>query len=285
MKMAQKTNNHHLFRVPKVEIAIGRMDFVLDRCRGKKVLHLGCVDEGLTEERIRSGELLHFKLKNVAVEVWGVDISKEGVRLLQEHGVGNLVVGNIEQIDEIEQLKGHKFDIILLTEVLEHLNNPGRFLIGVKKLFNSNTTMIVTVPNGLRLTGLMRQIKGYEFVHPDHNYWFSYKTIETLMKKNGYHIEKILVYTFFDYTLSFREVVRKIWRRIFRQNISPKNMKDTEKQLHVKQQRLLVPAFSLFKRIPEILLRKYIHKRNPFFVADGIIVVVKPEEAQTNDQS
>ena len=186
----RKNNNPHLFQVPKFATVIGRMDFVLNKCAGKKVLHLGCVDEGLTEERIRSGKLLHFKLKNVAVELWGVDISKEGVRLLQEHGVGNLVVSNIEQIDEIEELKKHNFDIILLTEVLEHLNNPGLFLQRVKKLFYSNTTMIVTVPNGLRLTGLMRQIKGYEFVHPDHNYWFSYKTFETLMKKMAIILKK-----------------------------------------------------------------------------------------------
>lgn len=159
------------------------MNFVLNRCKGKKVLHLGCVDEGLTPERIKSGELLHFKLIDVATEVIGVDISKKGIQLLQEHGVDNLIWGNIEQIDEIKELRGHNFDIILLTEVLEHLNNPGLFLQGVKKLFDRNTIMIVTVPNGLRLTGLMRQIKGYEFVHPDHNYWFSYMTVKTLMKK------------------------------------------------------------------------------------------------------
>lgn len=284
MKTAQKNNNHHLFRVPKVPTVIGRADFVLDRCKGKKVLHLGCVDEGLTEERIKSENLLHFKLINVATEVWGVDISEKGIRLLQEHGADNLVVGNIEQLDEIEELKGHDFDIILLAEVLEHLNNPGLFLQRVNSCFDSNTTMIITVPNGLRLTGLMRQIKGYEFVHPDHNYWFSCKTLETLMRKNGYSIEELLVYSFFDHTLSFRKVIRKIWRRILGQKASPENTKDTGEQLHAKQQSLLASAFSLLSRTPEILLRKYIHKRNPFFVADGIITVVKPKN-KTNDQS
>ena len=102
IRMAKKNSNLHLFRVPKVETVTGRMDFVLNRCKGKKVLHLGCIDEGLTAERLNSGELLHFKLINVATEVWGVDISKRGIQLLQEHGVDNLVWGNIEQIDEIE---------------------------------------------------------------------------------------------------------------------------------------------------------------------------------------
>lgn len=282
--MKQKNNNQHLFRVPKVTTVTGRMDFVLDRCKGRKILHLGCVDEGLTEERIESRELLHFKLISVAAEVWGVDISEEGIQLLQEHGADNLVVGNIERIDEIEELREHDFDIILSTEVLEHLNNPGLFLQGVKKLFKSNTTMIVTVPNGLRLTGLMRQIKGYEFVHPDHNYWFSYKTVKTLMEKNGYHIEKILTYSFFNFNRSVKNMVRKSWSKIGNKNqknkVSSSNIKDIKKMQG--EPNVLESAYLFFKRTSELLLRKYIHKRNPFFVADGIIVVVKPDGNQNH---
>jgi len=197
-------------KVPMVKTVIGRMDFVLERCKEKKVLHLGCVDEGLTEERIKKGELLHTRLMSVAKEVWGIDISAEGIKLLKEHGIDNLIVGNIEQIDQIEELKQQNFDIILCTEVLEHLNNPGLFLQGVKKLFSPNTLMIITVPNGLRLTGLGYTLRGYESVHPDHNYWFSYKTLDTLMKKNGYRVKEILVYSFFDYNVSIPSILKNI---------------------------------------------------------------------------
>jgi len=277
--MAKENSNLHLFRVPKVETVIGRMDFVLNRCTGKRVLHLGCVDEGLTAERIKSGGLLHFKLIDVAIEVIGVDISKKGIQLLQEHGVDNLISGNIEQIDEIKKLKGHNFDIILLTEVLEHLNNPGLFLQGVKELFDRNTIMIVTVPNGLRLTGLMRQIKGYEFVHPDHNYWFSYMTIKTLMKKNGYNIEEMLVYSFFNSQLTIKKVAKKIWSIIFSNKEKKKEIPSSEKHIKKVQNKpsVLKSGYLFLKRSPELLLRKYIHRRNPFLVSDGIIVVVKPE--------
>lgn len=204
-----------LFQVPKVKTVIGRMDFVIERCKGKKVLHLGCVDEGLTEERIKKEELLHTRLMSVAKDVWGVDNSAEGIKLLRTHGVDNLVIGNIEQIDQIEELNQQKFDIILCTEVLEHLNNPGLFLQGVKKLFSPDTVMIITVPNGLRLTGLGYTLRGYEFVHPDHNYWFSYKTLDTLLKKNGYQIDEMLVYSFFDYTIPLKKISEKI-NRVFR---------------------------------------------------------------------
>ena len=102
--MKQENNNPHLFRVPKVTTVTGRMDFVLDRCKGKKVLHLGCVDEGLTEERIESRELLHFKLISIAAEVRGVDISEEYLSYARESLIGGRSVDEAEEIESIEEI-------------------------------------------------------------------------------------------------------------------------------------------------------------------------------------
>lgn len=250
----------------------------------KKVLHLGCVDEGLTEERIKTGNLLHIRLMEVAKEVWGVDISEKGIKLLRKYGIKNLVIGNIEHIDQIEELRQQEFDIILATEVLEHLNNPGLFLQNVKKLFSPNTVMIITVPNGLRLTGLGYTLKGYEFVHPDHNYWFSYKTLDTLLKKNGYRIEEMLVYSFFDYTLPLSKILKRFLRKLvanFRTRRLAENANITtmmSKTKNKQQRSILKMALSSIKWMLEYLIRKYLYNHNPFFVSDGIIVVVKPTD-------
>jgi len=219
---------------------------------------------------------------NVAKEVWGVDISAEGIELLRKHGIDNIVVGDVEHIDQIEELKQQKFDIILATEVLEHLNNPGIFLQRVKKLFSSDTVMIITVPNGLRLTGLGYTLRGYEFVHPDHNYWFSYKTLETLLEKNGYQIDEMLVYSFFDYTTP---LLKKISEKISVFHSSKAKLEGISTMLNEtkekggaenrQQQNILKSSLSLIKWMLEYLIRRYFYHRNPFFVSDGIIVVVK----------
>ena len=277
--MLMENRSLHLFPVPKVQSVVGRMDFVLEKCKGKKVLHLGCVDEGLTAERINTKNLLHFKLIDVATEVWGVDISKEGLKLLEANGADNLVWGDIEQIDKIHEIKGHDFDVILLTEVLEHLNNPGLFLQGVKNLFHFNTIMIITVPNGLRLTGLLRQMQGYELVHPDHNYWFSYKTIRTLMEKNGYDINEMLTYSLFNTRISVDNIVKKY--RSLTHNKKKTNELSFHSVKNVKKakgkQKVLISACAFLKRGFELLLRKYISGRNPFLAADGIIAIVQPK--------
>lgn len=200
-----------LFKVPVVETVVGRINFVLEQCHGKKVLHLGCADEGFTNEKINKGNLLHLQISNVAKETWGVDYSQEAIEFLKKNGFENLFIGDIEQLGTIKKLKGEEFDVILLTEVLEHLNNPGASLLEIKKLFSPKTRLIITVPNGLSFTRIKPAMKGYESVHPDHNYWFSFKTLETLLRKNGYSIEKILVYTSYDYSVPIHQkIVEKI---------------------------------------------------------------------------
>jgi len=211
MKTIQ-ANNPHLFKVPKVNIVKGRIEFVLDRCKDKKVLHLGCVDEGLAKERFQKGLLMHLKLMKVAKEVIGVDISKEGIKFLREQGINNIIYGDVEHLDSIKKLQGKNFDIILASEIIEHLNNPGLFLQATKTLFSPNTEMILTTPNAFRYTEFAYNFKGYEFVHPDHNYWFSWKTLSTLLKKNGYVIKEIYAYSFIDHEISIlKRVIKKIF--------------------------------------------------------------------------
>lgn len=267
----EKSTIKVLHKFPEVKTEFGRINFILEKCRNKKVLHLGCVDEGLTLERIKDKSLLHLQLIEIATEVWGVDISEHGIETLKKNGIENLIVGDIEQIDQISKLKNMNFDVILLTEVLEHLNNPGLFLNNVKKIFDQETIMIITVPNGLRFTGLGRIIKGYEFVHPDHNYWFSYHTICTLLQKNHFQIEELRVYTLFDHTVS---LYKKIYQRIKKENIDNKNPMNTQKST-TKNQQLKIPSLRYFM---EFIIRRLIYKKNPFFVSDGIIVVVKPNK-------
>ena len=237
MKTIQ-TNNPYLFKIPKVKIVKGRIDFILEKCKGKNVLHLGCVDEGLTIKRFKKGQLMHLKLMKVAKEVIGIDISKEGLKFLQEEGINNIIYGDVEHLDSIRKLQGKKFDIILASEIIEHLNNPGLFLQSAKKLFSTNTKMIMTVPNAFRITGRIDYIKGYEFVHPDHNYWFSWKTLSALLKKNGYVINEICTYSFVDYKKSIlKMVIKKIFSKN-RKNNQKNNQRNicpesTSKKMHL----------------------------------------------------
>ena len=58
-------------KLPNVKVVSDRHPFIVNRCRGKTVLHIGCVDSGLLEERYKQGQLLHQKIEEVALRQWG----------------------------------------------------------------------------------------------------------------------------------------------------------------------------------------------------------------------
>ena len=260
-------------KLPKVPILFGRQGLILDRCRYKRVLHLGCVDKEMTYERFKKRELLHQKLKAFSEELWGVDLDAEGIFFMQSQGFENLIIGDICYLDKIEALRGKSFDVIVASEVLEHLQNPGLFLDAVKKIMvPDKTELIITVPNAFRFDTLLWLLLGKEYIHPDHYYWFSYHTITNLLKKNGYYIDGLYVYTFQpigvipsrNKTLSKKEDMKG---NEFIKNNCPSI---TKYYLNTFLHRIISYLVSLPRRV----IVYFLYKRTPFW-ADGIILIVR----------
>lgn len=188
-------NPYH--NLPRVPLLRGRQGLILQKCTGKRVLHLGCVDAGLLHERFARGELMHQRLAAVAEDLWGVDIDETGIAFLGEKGFGQLIAGDICLAETLEPLLGRQFEVIVASEVVEHLLNPGMFLTSVRRLMVAGQTeLIITVPNAFRIETLLWLRRGVEYVHPDHNYWFSYLTAGNLLRKTGFTIREVYTYSY-----------------------------------------------------------------------------------------
>jgi 2-polyprenyl-3-methyl-5-hydroxy-6-metoxy-1,4-benzoquinol methylase len=72
----------------------------------------------------------------------GIDISIDGINILKENGVNNIVFMDAENI-----IRDEKFDFLIAGDVVEHMNNPGRFLEKVGDLLNKGGRLISDVPN------------------------------------------------------------------------------------------------------------------------------------------
>jgi len=256
-------------QLPKVPVIYGRVDLILERCRGKRVLHLGCVDTGLINERLKGGELMHQKLAVVSNELWGIDINTEGISFLRDQGFDNLITGDICHLEQIERLRENTFDVIVASEVMEHLQNPGLFLKGVKTLMRPGVTeLILTVPNAFRIDTLLRLFRRIEFIHPDHYYWFSYYTLTHFLQENGLGIENVYIYSFQRIPrlpIGIRN--RSQWKNVSEQRGATGKMLSSG-LLFVK--RLGTYIRSLLKSCLIVFLLKI----NPF-LGDGIIIVAR----------
>lgn len=259
--------NDFTFRVPRVRIEKGRYHFILERCKGKKVLHLGCVDEGLTAMRAQQGTLLHLQIEQVAREVWGIDSSQTGITLLRKYAKGECIVGNAEHLEVIPELQKQNFDVIVATEMIEHLDNVGLFLTSVRTLLNPETVMILTTPNAFRLNAVPYNVRGLENVHPDHNYWFSWKTLNTLLTKHGYLVQEEAVYSYgvFSFATCAREIMSLVGKMIGKR--IPTCVEDEGLKSFSHS---LLDCFGF-------PIRWILYRLNPFF-AEGLMVAVRPQE-------
>lgn len=182
---------------PNLERVV-REDYLIDACRGKRVLHFGFLDIPITVEKISSGTLLHTKISRVASSLYGVDIDEVGItdyrRLTgdSENSDSDLLLpeSNLSFLSE-------RFDIILFPEVLEHLVNAGTALKKLKEilLLNPGSTLLVTVPNAYSLPHFVFACNNIELVHADHYYCFSPVTLRKLIMDCGFSEIDIILYS------------------------------------------------------------------------------------------
>ena len=180
----------------KLEL-VQRLDFIRGACAGKKVLHLGCTNYPYTQDAIDSDMLLHFELEKIAGELYGFDFDQAGLDILAEHGAVNLYRADLEKLEDVAL--DNKFDVIVAGEMIEHLNNPGLFLEGIKRFMNESTVLVITTINaycGMRffIYGLRGRGGSAEPVHPDHVAYYSYSTLSLLIKRHDLEVDKFMFY-------------------------------------------------------------------------------------------
>jgi len=172
--------------LPKLMV-VEREQFLISKCIGKRILHLGAVD-------FYMGGVcgLHRKLMDVADSLIGIDIDSNGIELAKTEGVENIYCADLEKLQELNI--NATVDTIVAGEVIEHLSNVGLFLEGIKKFFNPNTEMILTTPNAFSFHRFFFSLRRFEYVHPDHTCYYSYRTLRYLLQRHGFVIREELAY-------------------------------------------------------------------------------------------
>ena len=174
---------------------IFRKDKIVELCRGKVVLHLGCVQHsGLWRKKLREDDWLHKKIAEVAKELVGFDYLKSEVEAIRKELGYECYFANVMNLEDVKLDK--KFDVIVCGELIEHLENPGLMLDGIKRFMHKDSVLVITTPNPWslnRLKLIKRGILEDKWLNKEHVAWYSYQTLKQLLERKGY--EEV----FYDY--------------------------------------------------------------------------------------
>lgn len=171
---------------------VNRSAFIVEHCRGRCVVDLGCYDETALVKR-DVGEWLHGKIAKVATSVIGVDNSSG----LPAGGISTgpssrIIRGDVTAL-ETALPADIQPEVIVAGELLEHLADPTAFLRQIKTLFDGRQ-FIASTPNATQLSNVLLGLAYRESNHRDHLNVFSFKTLSTLCARAGFAEWQLIPY-------------------------------------------------------------------------------------------
>ena len=133
---------------------------------------------------------LHGLLVDAGYSVLGVDILDDELEWMREQGY------EVARMDaqDLPDL-GERFDSIVAGELLEHLENPGRFLAGCRRNLKGGGHLILTTPNPFGLVWQLAYLKhrrSYDRIfNLEHTCWYCAQTVRQLLEREGFAIDGI----------------------------------------------------------------------------------------------
>lgn len=148
---------------------------------GTRLLDVGCGNGYLAGHLLRRG-----------YAVTGVDLSHEGIEIARrEHKAGRFEVQSVEQ-DLLACLETDPFDVIVSTEVIEHLYSPQSFVRACFDALRPGGVMILTTPDHNWIKNVLIAVSGRFDRHVDPNFegghikFFSRATLAQLLESAGF---------------------------------------------------------------------------------------------------
>ncbi len=141
----------------------------------RTVLEVGCMFGYLLQE-----------LKD-EYKVKGIDIGEDAIRYCKEQGLDV----RDTSIENFISSSDEKFDLIVISHVLEHLVQPGQVLMQLRKHLNPGGKIYILVPNYKSITAnFFRRYWGWWQV-PVHVNHFNVKSLTLLAENSGYKSQHI----------------------------------------------------------------------------------------------
>jgi 2-polyprenyl-3-methyl-5-hydroxy-6-metoxy-1,4-benzoquinol methylase len=182
-----------------------RIDRLLDLVHGPSVLDVGCTDHVV---KLGQPQWVHGRLRERFDDVTGIDISEENLASMRAAGFENLELANAETFD-----LGRTFDTVLAGELIEHLSNPGAFLLRAKAHLEPGGRLVLSTPYPFSIAYWLYALVKYPATceNREHTMWFCVRTLTELAERNGFDVRHFELVEDLDMTSpsrAYRAMVR-----------------------------------------------------------------------------
>ena len=123
------------------QIKSHRMSYILDQINNRNIRNLKVLDVGC------GGGIICEPLARLGAKVTGIDFAPNNIIAAKIHSKKNKLKINYINKDIEKSKLDEKFDIILMFEVLEHLDNWKKTIKNIKKNLNKNGLLIISTIN------------------------------------------------------------------------------------------------------------------------------------------
>lgn len=167
-------NNYPIGYGADSAITIIRINELLDEFekfrKNNKMLDVGC-----------GPGLFLIEAKKRGWEVYGTEFTDKQLKYLKDKGI-NTLKGKLTN----ESFEDELFDVIISSEVIEHINNPVEEMQQFHRLLRKGGLVYITTPN---FNAIERYLLNgaYEIIeYPEHLCYFTPKTINLLLTQSGF---------------------------------------------------------------------------------------------------
>jgi len=142
-------------------------------CKNKDVLDIGCIGQDIDYS---NPDWIHNQMKKISNSLVGVDINTEGIEKINKMGY------EVYHYNELNIEK--KFDVLLMLDVIEHVNNPVEFLTDYKKFLKEDGKIVITTPNSNRVINFINIFFRNDYsLNYEHTFWFCPKTFLEIINR------------------------------------------------------------------------------------------------------
>lgn len=166
---------------------------IVGMAAGKRVLNVGAAGNARHYSENGTEGWLHKRLADRAARLVGLDIDEAEIAVARNIGF-DIIAGDCETI-----ALGETFDLIILSDVIEHVANPGTALVNVARHLGTGGRIVITTPNATFAGSFLKVLcRLPPNVYWDHVALYAPEHIQALCDRHGFQLRVTAFFTLPD---------------------------------------------------------------------------------------